>query len=75
MNTTDFYYSIFCLIMGVVAAFLFYQAWVNGDKVAILIICIMLGFAYSDKLYLQKSNIVYGFIKGLTQQKDSHDKR
>jgi hypothetical protein len=75
MAKVDLYYSIFCLIMGAVATYLFYQAWVNSNKTAILVICIMLGFAYSDKLYSQKSSFVYGFIKGLTQQKDSHDKR
>jgi hypothetical protein len=61
--------------MGAVATYLFYQAWVNSNKTAILVICIMIGFAYSDKLYSQKTNIVYGFIKGLTQHKEQPNDR
>jgi len=66
MNETNFYYSIYCLIAGVVATYFLYQAWVHKDKRSILVICLMLGLAYSNMLYKINDSLVYDFVKGLT---------
>lgn len=66
----DFYYSIFCLFIMIIAGFVFYLAIFDHNKICIILICVNLAIAYGDYVYSKRHDtFLYGFMKGLTGEK------
>lgn len=71
MSKIDFWYSIVCLVGLVANTMCFYYGITRNNKLCIALLCFQVALSACNYSYEhKKDSVLYGFIKGLTGDKE-----